>query len=109
LDRSPSEVVIEALTDSEVECISYNDLHKAYSKSLFANFVGRCIVEEILIPRIKKEREILSKTAEERYFDMLQARPDLCVNLPVNKIAKYLGIHPESLSRIRKKTKFTTS
>jgi CRP-like cAMP-binding protein len=107
LERKPSDVVIEALTDTEVECISYAEMQVGYSNSLFANFVGRCIVEEILMPRIKKEREILSKTAEERYFEMLQQRRDLCVNLPVNKIAKYLGIHPESLSRIRKKTRFT--
>jgi len=44
----------------------------------------------------------LTKSAQERYDELLSKRPDLIRLVPVNKIAKYLGIHPESLSRLRK-------
>ena len=45
---------------------------------------------------------ILTKSATERYHELLNARPELVQQIPVHLIAKYLGIEPESLSRIRK-------
>jgi CRP-like cAMP-binding protein len=45
---------------------------------------------------------ILSATAEERYLDFIQTYPSLTQRLPQRLIAAYLGITPESLSRIRK-------
>lgn len=49
-----------------------------------------------------REKDFLTKSAEQRYQALIAQRPDLIAQVPVHKIAKYLGIHPESLSRIRK-------
>ncbi|WPP51935.1 cyclic nucleotide-binding domain-containing protein [Catalinimonas niigatensis] len=46
---------------------------------------------------------MLSKTTEERYAELLRLHKEYVAKIPVNKIAGYLGIHPKSLSRIRKK------
>lgn len=42
-------------------------------------------------------------TPEERYLNLTETRPDLLNRVPLNYIATYLGITPESLSRIRKR------
>ncbi|MGD1945941.1 MAG: Crp/Fnr family transcriptional regulator [Croceivirga sp.] len=47
--------------------------------------------------------EFKNLSAEERYYKLLQSRPDLVNRIPQYMIASYLGIQPESLSRIRKR------
>ncbi len=46
--------------------------------------------------------EILTKTAKQRYSEMLEKQPHILQRTPNKHIASYLGITPESLSRIRK-------
>jgi CRP/FNR family transcriptional regulator, anaerobic regulatory protein len=41
-------------------------------------------------------------TAEQRYLKLVQSQADIIQNVPVQYIASYLGIKPQSLSRIRK-------
>ncbi|HCM27445.1 MAG TPA: hypothetical protein DIC34_13020 [Treponema sp.] len=44
-----------------------------------------------------------TSTPEERYRDLMEKRPDLLQRIPQYQIASYLGVKPESLSRIRKR------
>ncbi len=103
LTQSPSDVQMTALTDCEAEMISFEDLKNAYSTSIDANRLGRMVLEQAYLTKAKREKDFLSKTAEERYAEMFRTHAQYISNIPVNKIAKYLGIHPESLSRIRNK------
>ena len=103
LTQFPADVQIIALMDCEMEIINREDLMKAYEFSLDANKFGRILTEQAYIIKSNREKNFLTKTAEERYSEMFIKNPDYIFNIPVNKIAKYLGIHPESLSRIRKK------
>ncbi len=103
LTQEPSDVRVVALTDCEAEVVSYQDLQISYKQSPWANYVGRIMNEQAYLRRVQREKELLTKTAEERYTELLRIHPDYIVQIPVNKIARYLGIHPESLSRIRKK------
>lgn len=103
ITQGPSDVRLLALTDCEAEVVTYEDLQRAYQKSFEANFVGRIINEQAYLRKARREKDFLTKTAEERYADLLKNHPDYIIQISVNKIAKYLGIHPESLSRIRKK------
>ena len=50
----------------------------------------------------KQHLEFLTKTAEERYLDLLKNRPELLERIHQKHIASYLGITTQSLSRIRK-------
>jgi CRP-like cAMP-binding protein len=102
LIKKPSDVQIIAITDIQIEVFDYSELEKAYTHSLLANQLGRFALEKIYIQNTNREKDLLLKTAEQRYLDLLQKRPDIISLLPIHKIAKYLGIHPESLSRIRK-------
>jgi hypothetical protein len=44
-----------------------------------------------------------SDTPEQRYVNLLKSRPDLFQRIPLYQIASYIGVKPESLSRIRKR------
>jgi CRP-like cAMP-binding protein len=50
----------------------------------------------------KRLISLLSDTAEDRYLNFIQTHPSLALRIPQKMIASYLGITPESLSRIRK-------
>jgi len=50
----------------------------------------------------KRINMLLSATAEERYLNFIQLYPNLTLRVPQWMIASYLGITPESLSRVRK-------
>lgn len=99
----PSDAEMTAIVPCEMEAIAYADLKSAYTTSLHANRVGRMLTEQAYLRKAQREKDLLSKTAEERYAELLESQGEYVSQIPVNKLAKYLGIHPESLSRIRKK------
>ncbi|MEM7485822.1 MAG: Crp/Fnr family transcriptional regulator [Bacteroidota bacterium] len=103
LIQAQSDVKLTALIDCELEMVKYSDLIKAYEHDLSINKFGRKIMEGAYIRKSNREKALLTKTAEEIYAEMFKTQPQYISSIPVNKIAKYLGIHPESLSRIRKK------
>ncbi|HNB80949.1 MAG TPA: Crp/Fnr family transcriptional regulator [Chitinophagaceae bacterium] len=102
LSQQPSEVWVEALTDCVVEVLRYDDMQKAYSHSIIANKMGRIITEYYYIRKTEREKSFLTDSAPERYKKLMEYRPELVQQIPVKMIAQYLGIQPESLSRIRK-------
>lgn len=57
--------------------------------------------------QLTKSQEMLSMymitSPEERYLNLLKSRPELIDRVPQYQLASYLGIKPESLSRIRKR------
>lgn len=101
--QTPSEIQTIAISDCEVEYFRKDELEKAYQQSIIANQFGRYVTEQFFISKLKRENDFLTKTAEEMYVDLINKRPEILEQIPIHKIAKYLGIHPESLSRIRKK------
>lgn len=103
ITQLPSDVQNVAVMDSELEMIKREDLLKAYDISFEANQFGRISTQQGYVRRSNREKELLTKTAEERYVEMFRTHSQYISYIPVNKIAKYLGIHPESLSRIRGK------
>ena len=103
LTSNPSDVEIIALTDFEVEWITKENLHRSYEGSVLANKLGRIETEKLYLKKVKREKDFLTKTAEEQYLELIKTDSPLLSHLSIDKLAKYLGIHPESLSRIRRK------
>ncbi len=62
----------------------------------------RLLQEANYVATHRRISETLSKTAEERYLNFLKKYPQLVQRIPQKHIASYLGITPQSLSRIRK-------
>ena len=99
--QTPAEIQTKAITDCEVEYFLKEDLEKAYQHSIVANQFGRHVTEQFFISKLKRENDFLTKSAKEVYLNLIKERSEVLEKIPINKIAKYLGIHPESLSRIR--------
>lgn len=98
----PSRYFIQALEDSSVILLDENFIAElAQNNKSFTEFNNRLLHNHIrhLQDRIN---QLLSATAEERYLDFIKIYPDLLLRIPQSMVASYLGITPESLSRVRK-------
>jgi CRP-like cAMP-binding protein len=102
LKQTKSDVELIAISNCEVEMIDYFEIKKLHETSLLTNKLGRIINEKLYLRKVKREKEFLMFSALERYNTFLDENKNSINLIPLHKIAKYLGIHPESLSRIRK-------
>lgn len=103
VSQKPSDISIQALTTVKAFRIHYHHVEAMYAMSKRHEHFGRLIAERLFAHRLQREMILLSMSAEEKYRHLLSERPDLIRKIPVKDIASYLGIHPESLSRIRSK------
>jgi DNA-binding MarR family transcriptional regulator len=69
----------------------------------FPKFQVMCGVlsEELLAKQQINFDEFKTSSPEQRYLNLLQKRPDLIQRVPQHQLASYLGIKPQSLSRLR--------
>jgi len=102
LNAAPSELAIEALEDSEVLTLSYFDLDRMYLEVPIIERFFRKLFERAYSVLIQRLNAAQSEPADIRYKKLLATHPDLIQRVPLMHIASYLGIAPESLSRIRK-------
>lgn len=100
--KQPSPVSIELLEDSVIVAIPYARLEEFYKVSVAGATIGRKIAEMQYALRLKKEMDLLSLTAEERYAQLMKKNPVLVSSISVKHLSGFLGIQPESLSRIRR-------
>ena len=100
--NQPSKYYIDALEDSEVLVLEKNFVEKiSEQNNSFAEFNNKLLHNHIRSLQ-KRIELLLSATAEERYLDFIKVYPNLLLRVPQTLIASYLGITPESLSRVRK-------
>ncbi len=64
----------------------------------------RNYAEQLFLYKEAREASLLLDSPEERYLQFIRERPDLLQRVPLRHIASYLGITPEALSRIRRRT-----
>ncbi|MBV5314573.1 MAG: Crp/Fnr family transcriptional regulator [Prolixibacteraceae bacterium] len=65
--------------------------------------IARAIVEADFVEQKKLLTSYLTDSPEQRYLKLLKSRPDLFQRIPQYQLASYIGVKPESLSRIRKR------
>ena len=102
LTREPSPVSIEVIQNSRAFLIPRAFLYGFYDKFKTGEKIGRLIAEAQYIKRLEREMELLSLTAEQRYAKLMERNPALVQGISIKHLSSYLGIQPESLSRIRK-------
>jgi CRP-like cAMP-binding protein len=102
ISGEPSEYVIEAIEDSKIITISIFDLDRIYIDTPIMERFFRKLFEKAYITTMKRLNSTLSETAEVRYRKIIETHPDFLNRIPQIYIASYLGITPESLSRIKK-------
>lgn len=102
LTDTPAKTALEALEPTSVIRIPKQHIFRLYDKYKQAEQMGRKVSEWLYIQKAEREQDFLMLTATERYLKLLKKDADLVKNIPLKYLASYLGIHPESLSRIRK-------
>ncbi|MDP3352112.1 MAG: Crp/Fnr family transcriptional regulator [Flavobacteriaceae bacterium] len=105
-ERKPSELNIDALEDTMVLQICYDNLLLLYTKAPKFDRIFRVLIENSFVSLQKRLLQNISSTAEERYLSFQESYSHLSNRLPQTQIASFLGITPEFLSRlINKPTK----
>ncbi|KAA9346304.1 Crp/Fnr family transcriptional regulator [Larkinella humicola] len=101
LTNTPSEYFISCVEDS-ILLISNSDV-SAEINNKFPKFdiMCRILSEELLAKQQINFDEFKTSSPELRYLNLLQNRPDLIQRVPQHQLASYLGIKPQSLSRLR--------
>ena len=101
LSESPTRYNIDCLEDTEVLQITKSDLDKLYEMVPKMERHFRIIIQNAYIASTKRISSSLTKTATERYQEFILRYPHIEQRVPDHQIASYLGITPQSLSRIR--------
>jgi CRP-like cAMP-binding protein len=104
LNRQSSSMYIEALADTDLFLLSYDNIQKMYDRGKDFERFGRIIAEHLFVDAFYRGKTFALETPEMRYLKLLKEQPHLLNLVPLKQIASYLGIEPESLSRIRKRT-----
>jgi len=99
--QMPSKEGIAAIESSTLWCIDRQDSQALWQLESWAAFIKK-LIEEVRSYTDDIIEDLLSKTAEERYAYLLDHEPQLVQRVPLKYLASYLGIAPQSLSRIRK-------
>jgi CRP-like cAMP-binding protein len=102
----PSYFSIQALENSQLLEINWSDFEHLKENDIFWLEFQLKFVEKGYIIKEKRERELLLLDAETRYKNFLIEFPGMDQRIKQGIIASYLGIQPETLSRIRKKIVF---
>lgn len=101
LTNEPTSFYIEALEDCELLLISKESWDILLDKIPAFERYFRILIQNNLVSTQRRLMSTLSQTAEEKYLSLISHHPNLLQRVPQTIIASYLGITPETLSRIR--------
>jgi CRP-like cAMP-binding protein len=97
----PARVGIAALTDCVVSSWPLQRLTALYDVDAEWQKLGRKLAEWLYVRKEDREIAFLTQTPEQRYAALTLKFPDLIAQVPQRHVASYLGITPESLSRLK--------
>jgi CRP-like cAMP-binding protein len=100
-EQKPSRLFIEALEDSELLVIDHDRKEALFRSVPQFERLFRILVQRSLTELQHRYFDSISKTAKERYAIFLEKYPAISRRVPQQQIARYLGISPEFLSKIR--------
>jgi len=103
IENRESYFYIQALENSVIEQINYQLFNKYFSNTLWFKDIVILLLQKAYCFKEERERQFLLFDAEERYVSFFNRYPGLDKRIKQHIIASFLGITPESLSRIRKK------
>jgi CRP-like cAMP-binding protein len=103
LPQSPSSKIIQALEDTYVLVISHSDLQSLYANVREGERFGRIAIEAVFLQLLKDINSFYTETPELRYERFLKNHADLQQRISQYHIASFVGVKPQSLSRIRKR------
>jgi CRP-like cAMP-binding protein len=96
--KTPIEVRL--FEDSRIFRIPHQNFQKTFESGNYGNPITKIIAENSFILKQQQQIDLLTKTAKERYVEMIENNQSIS-QIPLKFVASYLGITPQSLSRIR--------
>ena len=93
---------VECITDCNLLKISYTNTKILIEKSERFKVFSVTMFEKAMHSNTLRANDLANNNAEQRYQKMIQQQPYFIQNIPLQYIASYLGMKPQSLSRIRK-------
>lgn len=102
LKSEPARQYIEALEDTEILMVYSQDIEQLYKDYPQLERYFRILFQNAYVHTQQRLNSALYVPAAERYRQLLERNPAIAQRVPLIHIASYLGITPESLSRIRK-------
>jgi len=103
LPQTASSKVIQALEDSELFVISHTDLQSFYANVREGERFGRIAIEAVFLQMLIDLNSFYTETPELRYERFLRNHADLQQRISQYHIASFVGVKPQSLSRIRRR------
>lgn len=102
LSGQPATQHIDALEDTEVLSIERPDLERLYVEVPQFNKLFRVLLQNAMVANQQRILASISQSAEEKYLSFIKKYPAFEQRIPQAQIALYLGISPETISRIRR-------
>ena len=102
LTNTPASQNIDALEDSEVFSIERSDLELLYEKVPKFNKFFLKLLQNAFVAHQRRILASISQSAEEQYSEFIAKYPSIEQRVPQHQIASYLGLSPETVSRIRR-------
>lgn len=101
IQNTPSDYFVSCVEDS-ILLVSNVDMTEEVNRK-FPKFdlMCRMLSEELLAKKQLDFDEFKTSSPEQRYLNLLNKRPDLIQRVPQHQLASFLGIKPQSLSRLR--------
>lgn len=96
------QIITSALKSVELEYFYYDELKEAFHESTVATQLAQFVLQQSCERKSKHEQLLLLSKGRMRYEFFIDNQTNLALTLSAKKIAAYLGMTPESLSRIRK-------
>lgn len=103
LTNEPTLENVQALEPTEIVQIKKEDLYRLYDEYPIFDRIGRVMAEQAFLSVSRLNKMRANDKPEQRYLNLFTQRPEVVEKIPQRYIASYLGIQPESLSRIRKR------
>jgi CRP-like cAMP-binding protein len=99
---NPTNYNIDCLEETEVLQVTKAELERLFTDVPKLNIFYRILYRNSIIAYNMRVGSALSKTAMERYTEFLEKYPSIDQRVPNHQVASFLGITPQSLSRLRK-------
>lgn len=104
INHEPSQIVVQAMENMEIIGWNRECLFHLYDRYPAIERIGRVMAEQVFLSMDKHLSAFLNQSPYQRYLWLLKEYPEFIKNIPLVYLASWLGITPETLSRIRRRT-----
>ncbi|MFL5771744.1 MAG: Crp/Fnr family transcriptional regulator [Flavisolibacter sp.] len=99
--RTESEYSIEAIENTTLVSVTYENLEKLYASSHKMERLGRLVITFTMVIKDRWQMNMIRLTPRERFIDFVHKNPELLQRVPQKYLASYLNIQPETFSRFK--------